>query len=174
MAASDNNYLRQAIKDLVANNEEMYSIICTVNSVDMDNLLCDCTPISSDTAADLLNVKLMTISKSGFLIIPKVDSQVIVTMLSNQTGYVAMFSEVDEIMLNGDNFDGLIKIGDLITKLNNLENKVNLIVTSYTAHTHAVSGLATGVPIGAPVTPTLTPTVQSDLENTTVKHGSGS
>ena len=37
---------------------------------------------------------------------------------------MAMFSEVDEIQLNGDQYGGLTKISQLVTKLNNLEYRI--------------------------------------------------
>lgn len=165
--------IREALKGLSKTNEEIYSIVCSVDSVDTANKTCDCTP--KDGSADLLEVRLMAQNQTGFLIIPKVNSIVVVTMINRNTGYVSMFSEVTEIQLNGKNYDGLVMVNDLVTKLNNLENKVNTFMTTYNTHVHA--GVTTGIGSTA-VTPslmvgTLTPTVKSDLENKTVVHGNG-
>jgi hypothetical protein len=94
-------------------------------------------------------------------------------MLNNTSGYISMADVLDSIQLNGSNFDGLVKIQDLTTKLNNIENLLNQFIGIYNAHTHAVSGTATLVP-NTLETQTLTPTQQADIENTTVKHGDGS
>jgi len=171
---ADNNSIKEAIRELVKTDDVLYSVLCTVKSVDTTNNICDCEPI--DGSADLLEVRLMAQNDTGFLIIPKTDSVVVVTMINKYTGYVAMFSEVEKIYLNGDNYDGLVKIGDLVDKLNNLENKVNSIINTYNTHTHPyvnVSTPATTSPSTSLVTGTLTPTQQTELENTTVVHGNG-
>lgn len=171
---ADNNSIKEAIRELVKTDDVLYSVLCTVKSVDTTNNICDCEPI--DGSADLLEVRLMAQNETGFLIIPKIDSVVVVTMINKYTGYVAMFSEVEKIYLNGDNYDGLVKIGDLVDKLNNLENKVNSIINTYNTHTHPyvnVSSPATTSPSASLVVGTLTPTQQTELENTTVVHGNG-
>ena len=146
------------------------SFVCTVSDVSLADLTCTCTPVNGD--ADLLDVRLMSQSANGFLILPSVDSIVIVSSIDNLTYYVSMFSEVDEIQLNGDTYDGLVKVNDLVTKLNNLENKVNAIITAYNAHIHVETGASTA-PTVSLLVGTLTPTVQANIENTTVKHGNG-
>lgn len=166
--------IRESLKKLTQTNEEIYSIVCSVDSVDTTNNTCDCTP--KDGSADLLGVRLMAQNQTGFLIIPKVNSIVVVTMLNRSTGYVALFSELSEIHLNGKNYDGLVMINDLVTKLNNLENKVNSLISTFNAHTHPyvnVSAPATTSPSTTPVVGTLTPTVKVDLENKTVYQGNG-
>lgn len=123
----------------------------------------------------LLGVKLVAKNQVGFFIKPKVNSHVIVNVEADLS-YVSMFSEVDEILLNGDSFDGLVKIQQLVDKLNNLENAFNQHLALYNAHTHAgvtSGGSSTAVP-SAVDTNLLTPTQQIELENQTVKHGNGS
>lgn len=171
---ADNSSIKDAIRQLVKTDDVLYSVLCTVKSVDTTNNICDCEPINGD--ADLLEVRLMAQNETGFLIIPKVDSVVVVTMINKYTGYVAMFSEVEKIYLNGDNYDGLVKVGDLVEKLNNLEDLVNDLVTKYNAHTHPyvnVSTPAVTSPTTSLETTVLVPTQQAELENTTVVHGNG-
>lgn len=168
-----NDKIRSAIQEISKPVGEMYSIVCKVKSVDTTAKTCECEPV--DGKADLLGVRLMAQAQTGFYIVPKVNSVVVVTMINNFTGYVAMFSEVQEIQLNGSNYDGLVQIQKVVDKLNNLENKVNTHITTYNAHTHAgvTSGVSSTAVPSAIVAGTLTPTVKADLENTTVKHGNG-
>jgi hypothetical protein len=168
----ENNAIKNAIRSLANTNEAIYSVICTIAEIDEDSNTCTCSPIDG-VSADLLDVKLIAQESNGFIIYPKIDSQVIVTFLNKQSGYVSMCSEIDKIYLNGKNFNGLVKIDDLVTKLNDLENKVNALVAYSASHTHPVSGPLAG-PTTTPVTGSLTPTVRGDLENTTVSHGDGS
>jgi hypothetical protein len=153
------------------------SLVCTVSAVSLADLTCTCTPLNGD--ADLLDVRLMSQSANGFLILPSVDSIVIVSSIDNRTYYVSMFSEVDEIQLNGDTYDGLVKVGDLVTKLNTIENKLNALITAIGTTWIPISndgGAALKALIGTLTATTLsqiTPTVQANIENITVKHGNG-
>lgn len=168
--------IKKAIRQMADKDEEVYSIVCNVDSVDTAEKTCDCSPI--DGKADLLGVRLMAQNQTGFYIIPKVGSVVVVTMINGFTGYVAMFSEVEEIQLNGDNYDGLVTINELVTKLNNLENGYNDLVLKYNLHTHIATDSVTFAPVTvAPTTSTettvLVPTVKANIENITVKQGNG-
>jgi hypothetical protein len=160
---ADKRNIIDAIRELAKNDEEVYSIVCTVTSVDNSNKTCVCEPINGN--AELLDVKLMAQNKEGFLLIPKVNSMIVVTMINKHTGYVAMCSEVSEVQLNGDNYDGLIKINELTTKLNALVNAINVQLPL----------IATGIVAGGGAyTPTLMSVFnKSDYENLTVKQGNG-
>lgn len=107
-------------------------------------------------------VQLAPASGDQLLQIPEIGSTVFVV-----DGIIVGYSDLSELWLRGNQFEGLVKVSDLVTKLNNLENKVNDLLTAYNTHTHASSG--------APPVPTvagaLTPTNQNDIENPLVKHG---
>lgn len=166
--------IKKAVRGLGNTGNELYSIVCRVDSVDITNKTCYCIPLS-EGGGDLQDVRLMSDNKVGFLIKPKVGSIVLVTMLNRATGYVSMFSDVDEILLNGNAYGGLVRIGQMVTKLNNLETALNNFVTLYNAHVHGgvTSGPSTTTPPAFPNSTTLTPTQQAELENLTVKHGNG-
>ena len=79
----------------------------------------------------------------------------------------------DEIKFNDGALGGLVKVAELTTKLNNLENKVNTLITTFNTHVH--TGVTTG-PGSSATTPTtvngtLTPTQQKDIENEKIKQG---
>jgi hypothetical protein len=148
------------------------SMAATVKSVDTTAMTCDVEPINGD--ADFLDVRLNADYTKGFTLIPKEGSVVILSQLSDATAYVTMVSEVDNIYLAGDANGGLVKVTDLVSKLNNLENKVNTIIATFNAHTHIASSLgAPTTPPPSPVVGTLTPTTANDLENKTIQHGNG-
>ena len=94
-------------------------------------------------------------------------AQVIITIGSakiTMTGGLVRFND-------GSN-DGLVKVGALVTKLNNLENKLNNLITVFNSWTPVSNdgGAALKTALISWVAAALTDTVQSDLENTTVKH----
>lgn len=161
---------RRLLREIVNEGQEIYSIICKVNSVDTSDKTCDCSPIYE--GADLLDIKLNADNKTGFLIIPKVGSIVIVTMTSDQTGYVGMFSEVQEIQLNGGNYGGLPQIEKLVDKYNQIEKSINDLKQIFASWTPVSND--GGAALKALVVTWLTAIVQTqkqELENTTVKHG---
>jgi hypothetical protein len=164
--------IQDSIRKL-ANISNVSALVCTVESVDINEKTCYCIPINED--ADIPNVRIMAQNENGFLLVPKVGSVVIISFLTDSDAYVSMVSEVSEIQLNGDNYDGLVKINDLVDKLNDIENTLNTHITLYNAHVHSGGTImgSTGIP-AAIDTNTLIPTIKADLENTTCKHGNGS
>lgn len=159
---------------------------CTVNSVDVATRTCDCTEITGQAGVDIPNVQIQPEVCDGILLIPAIGSTVLVTYSRYNPPFVSMFSDVDRILLIGGNtgidldgdtvtindgsFGGLVKVAELVTKLNNLENLVNDLITKYNVHVHPVSGASTLIPTIIE-TGIITPTVQEDLENQKVKHG---
>lgn len=173
------NDIKVAIKELSKRDTaEVYSIPCTIEDIDRSSNTCTCYPINGD--ATLLDVKII-ISSNGYLIYPKDKSEVYVTMINPYTGFISGVSDIDdiyikvskEIHLNGDNFKGLVKIEDLVTKLNNLENAFNQHLLAYNAHIHSGGTISGSTGITTPDTQHLNTTMVSDLENTTVKQGDG-
>lgn len=179
---------------------EDYPKVCEVIEVDKVALTCVCSPL--DNSPDIVNVLLFPLMNNqikGQTIFPKLNSKVIVSFLSRDIAYVDMFSEIEEvsivnqtsykvvsknITINGDDYDGMVKIQELTEKLNNLENAYNSLLTQFKAfqnlynthvHTGVVSGpSATGIttPVTVDSDNPLTPTQQSEIENPNIKHGS--
>lgn len=154
--------LKEAIRAMQA-DQSIQTTLCKVISV--DGLLCDCEPVNGD--ADILEVRLNASGLNGFVITPKVDSLVMVTKFERFEAFISSFSDVESIAFNGGENDGLVLVNELVTKLNNLENKVNTIISTFNTHVH--SGVTTGAGSSAVtptlVTGTLTPTIKNDIEN---------
>lgn len=73
---------------------------------------------------------------------------------------------------NDGQLGGLVKVAELTTKLNNLEQLVNDLVTKYNSHTHILTlstGTGTAAPTATTETGTLTPTQQAEIENDLIK-----
>ena len=170
--------LKQSLKDTVFDGEEIYSVLCSVVSVEFPT--CTVKPLDDDIEID--GIRLIADDKEkGIIPSPAIDSIVIVSFLDDSNGFISLFSEIDSIGLRGDEFGGLVKIEELVQKINRLENKVNSLITKFNAHTHittATVGLAPPVGsigvISPPATQevAITPnTLVSDLENDKVTHG---
>lgn len=162
------------LRKIVGIEDLSYSQLCTVVSVDESEMTCEVTPI--DEGANFKDVRLMadnSNTSSGIYFKPVVGSVVMISPQDDVTYFVSMFSEVEEIWLHGSQYNGLVKVAELVDKLNNLENKVNDIISKFNSHTHTgvtTGGGASGT-TATVVSGTLTPTNQSEIENETVKHG---
>lgn len=147
----------------------------------------------------LLDVRLQSIEgdlDTCILIAPKVDSKVICATIDNEhaEAVIVKYSEIesvkikigdneclinkDGVQLFADNFGGLIKIEELVDKLNQLENKVNDLIQKHNTHIHITTATIGPSPTVGTITPTTeteTPiqpiTQKSDLENERIKHG---
>ncbi len=189
MSSEIEKALRKKIRGLIPTQ----SFIGKVLTVDEANYTCTVMPIDSE--AEIFKVRLKaTIDnlKKGVISIPAVDSFVIVGLLGNNEnsafvvwcsnikkyyivgdgGNTLEFKDDGTILINGDTCGGLVKVSDLVTRLNSIENTINAHLLKYNTHLHpggTISG-STGVP-NVIDTDTVTVTVNSNIENTKVKHG---
>jgi hypothetical protein len=172
--------IRDILDDVVKqglNKHEIYSIVCNVDSVDLGDRTCVCTPVNGGAELQDVRIQASLGGTTGLFIEPEVDSKVVVSFLSREIAYISLFSDIknvyldfsDTVTFNGGVNDGLVKVGSLITKLNNLENKVNAIITAYNSHQHVETGATTATTVTV-VTGSLALTVQGDLENTEILH----
>lgn len=77
------------------------------------------------------------------------------------------------VVLNGGSNGGLVKVQELVDKINRLESKVNGLVTKYNSHVHVLTlstGTGTAAPTAAPETPITPVTTVANIENPNVKH----
>lgn len=170
---SSESDIRKYIRAITGVDDLSKSELCKVVSVDESEMTCEVISTDKVTYSDVRLMADNENSDKGIYFKPTVDSWVMITPQDEATYFISMYSEVDEIWLHGNQYDGLVKVGDLVTKLNNLENKVNSIISTFNSHVH--TGVTTGGGSSAvsptPVTGTLTPTQQTDIENPIVKHG---
>ena len=162
-------------------------IIGTVESVDEDKAICS-VKIQNDVT--LPNVSLQASICDGLLIVPVKDSTVYVLTSKYNTPLVIQWSDIDKFMLqvgdsylevnndgsfqfNDGSFDGLVKVGELVKKINALENLLNGFISIYNTHTHTASsfGAPTTVPSAIESQQINPITQQQDIENDKIKHG---
>ena len=172
--SGQNRDLTEAIRTLSGMDQLSYeSMVCKVTDIDTTKFTCTCSPI--DGSADYIEVPYNVGAVKGFVLEPKDGSYVALTTTSETTGFVSMVSEVNQIYLNGDNEGGLVKVQDLVDRLNDIKNVVNDLITKFNSHTHILtltSGTGTAAPTVSPETNTVPNTTVSQLENTKIKHGS--
>ena len=159
--------------------EKVYAKTGVVSNVNETTRLCDVIP--NDGSPIVYNVRLQAVkdSTTGFVQIPKTGTECVITFINRSTAVLISCKEITKLLIDADTviqfndgtLDCMVKVNDLVTKLNNLENKVNAIVTFTSTHVHpgVTVGLGSTLVTTTPVTGSLTPTVKSDLENVKVK-----
>lgn len=173
--------VRFVLKRLLGDLGPKYGKTCYARNVSADPLtgvmLIDCESIEDGSVIE--DVRLCAdfnenSTTAGLILVPKIDSIVIVSFIGESEAYLSMVSEVDYVYLNGNTYGGLVKVEDLVTKINNLETKVNTLISTLTSVTIplAPSGTYPFAPIFSAITP-LTPTTKTEIENDKVQHGDG-
>lgn len=157
--------IREKIKRIANGNGSFTCFTAKVTSVDGET--CD-VELEGMKLTDVRLRAVMNGEDSKILVTPKIGSHVLVVDLSGNLSQLAVvgYSEVekieinatDKIIFNGGNNKGLIQIEKLTQKLNEL-------VISINAHTHPVSGNATGTMVN-----TLSTFRSSDYEDTNITH----
>lgn len=184
--------IQEAVRKLAGTNltDEVFIVECTVTDVDIPSRTCSCTSIGGSAIVEINNVQLMAAVDDGFFLIPSIDSTVFVVYSKRVLPTILLFSQIDQAIIiagsttvtikdgslqfNDGSFGGLIKIEDLVKKLNNIEKLVNDLVTKFNSHTHILtlsSGTGTAAPTVTQEGQTLTPTQKEDIENSTINHG---
>ena len=159
--------VRKALSDFFHKRTALQCVPGKVVAVNTTDMTCDVEPI--DGGAKYFDVRIRaSIDGNGIGVLPqpKVNSMVVIAMLNNKdaSAFVLLYDELTEykiicnnIKLNGDQFGGLVKIEELHSAINRLEQRFN-------QHTHPGNNTVTATQI-APVT------TRQQLENQSVKHG---
>ena len=171
------NELRDALRELTKTGDRVYSSLAVVMAVDKPGRLCD-VELSGTEDVDgkrvsITDVMLQVDPVNGFLMLPKVGSTVAISYISLSTAYVSMFSEVDLITLNGDNFGGLTKTIELQLQLNKMNAQLQAVIIAMSTFT-PVS--ADGAALKALFATQITGKTAGDfsaIENTKVAQGDG-
>lgn len=166
--------VRDMLLRMIREQIPVQSRLGKVTAVDESDMSCTVELIDDDVT--LYKVRINNIgSKAGFICIPSVNSVVVVSKISNsdQMHYVSMFSETEMIMLNGDQYGGLVKVGDLVGKINAIEQDLNNLKTVFSAWVPAPGDGGTLLKTASAIwaASSITPTAANDIVNNKVKHG---
>ena len=170
--------IAQAIQTLSgASGGRLWAADARVVSVSQSDRTC-VVELQDGQSSNTLTARLMASVDDGCLMLPAVDSTVVVHGGDRVKPYVAMMSEVDEIVWLGGEYDGVPIVKDpgnankgLLKRLNNLEDQVNDLLTTLQsiAIPLAPSGTYPFAPLFSSYTP-LTPTQQADIEHPKITH----
>lgn len=168
--------IEKAIKQL-AGEAKMHTLMCKVTGVDKQKCTCDAEPVNG--SATRYSVRLRSVidgSSSGVVLFPAVGSQVIIGAIeSNMRNWmVIQYSEVDEVQLRGDAYNGLVKLDQLNQNLDTIKQYLQALVVNITTQLAAIDTPTFGVPTTAPAFQSsmeAVPLVFVNMENPKVKHG---
>ena len=152
--------LAQKIQELAGtrNQDEVKLYQAIVNSVDTTKRTCNVTTITGNATLSF-DAQLMAGVADGVLIIPEIESYVFVLKSKYTIPFVILYSDIDSVSFMGGEFGGIVKVAELVKKINDLEKRLNEIAIW--------SGTVSPPLISNP----LILTKRADLENTSVKHG---
>ena len=137
-------------------------------NVDADQGVCD-VEIEGKAPAE---GALIGNAESGVMVVPKDGSVVAVVWVSKTTAVVVMVAEVEEIRLMGGQLGGLVKVEELVKKLNAVEKDLNSLKQVFLQDWVPVSqdgGAALKTAAATWAGRRLTETQKSDIENEKVK-----
>lgn len=166
--------IQQAVQILSGTHLQDKTMIfdAVVVSVDQKKRTCVVTAVGGKSA-NTFTARLMAAVDDGILVLPTVGSTVGILMSTFVKPMVIMHSGVDQVILRGGDLGGLVRVIDLTTKLNAIEDKVNDLITKYNSHVHP--GVTAGAGVTAPTASiepgSLTRTVRTDIENKNINHG---
>ena len=103
-------------------NEKYYAELGIVISVNLGEATAEIELLGGATLPDVRLQQIKT--GTGLIIEPVTGSPVIINYTDNTTAYIAMYSEIGNIIFQDGANGGLIKITDLTSKLNQLKNEV--------------------------------------------------
>ncbi len=154
------------------NEDKVRLLHCEVNSVNIQNRLCEVTSITGDSTLTF-NAQITAGVSDGFVITPEIGSMVYVLLSKYTLPFIVLFSDIEKYVINGGEFGGLVKIIELTEKINELENKVNEIIEHFNSLTLPVVavGSPTGTPVRAITSGSLQITKREQLENKNITHG---
>lgn len=171
------------IKDLIKQMSDPGVIntqVATITSVDEDNCSCEAKLLDGIELFDV-NLKSIIDNKKGIVCIPKVNSKVLVGYINNDSknAFVVAFDELDKVTVEcdsiiinkGDN-KGMVKLPELVDKLNSIEQDLNTLKNVFSSWVVAPND-GGGALKGAAASwfgNVLSTTTESDLENAKIKH----
>lgn len=170
--------IRKAIRSMVEDMIPVTFRVAKVVSVDKIAQTCTVTLVKSDLELD--EVLLSINETEDWLVYPKVGSRVFIGIVENEKtfAFVSQVSEVDDIKWRGGGHGGLVIVGELVNKINRLEDRVNSLISRHNSHIHTTTATIGSGPTVGVIAPTtnqetsITPNTQvSDLENDKITHG---
>lgn len=164
--------LKNAIQRMAGTFNKQYLTLTSGNIVSVDNTTRQCVVLLDNDVE--VSCKLMAAVGDGLYLIPSVDSTVAVIYGTYEDAYIIMCSDVDSISFKGSELGGLVKVIDLVSQLNTIQNGINDLKNIFSSWTPVPNdgGAVLKTLLSTWQNKLLNLTQRSDIENTSVSHGS--
>ncbi len=149
------------------NKDHVTMVTCEVTAVDLSTRSCTCLPIGGTAITEIEGVQLMCIVDDGFLLIPALNSTVIVAISIKNNPFIVQYSEIDKallVTLNGIQFQGGELGGLPVSEY--VAIRLNLIENAFNQLNIKVNALAP-----TPVIPPLINTTTANIANNSITQG---
>lgn len=180
--------LAELIRHIVLSNVPVQVVVGKVTDIDESNATCTVS-IQGEPIRYDVQLRSVVNSNDGFVIIPELNSYVLLGIINNNPvhSFIVAYSDIQKVLikntdgitfeisntikLNGNQYGGLVKIKELVQRLNAIENAFNELLNDYKMHNHThPQGATTGLIIPNTQMP-LNNTTINDLENNKIQHG---
>lgn len=173
---ADLNEIKENIRRISLNGKFDIDSIVLAKVTAVSGITIDCLPLD-DAIGELKGVRLASQSHAtNFIVVPAVNS--IVGLIGdsdkNTTEYsCVLYGQISEIMLRGDQHGGLVKVSELVSKLNTIEDDLNDLKMIFSTWVTVPSdgGAALKALAATWYAATIVNTTVANLENDKVKHG---
>jgi hypothetical protein len=180
MSDTINNEIASAIRKIArTENKDFLRVVrCVVDKVNLGSRIIECTPNDSIGDTKYENVSMLASIDDGFILVPKVDSEILVLDYGVTKQPLAIqYSELEEaylicdkIQFNDGKLGGLVKVNDLKTQLNTLQSEINTLKTLVGAAISVYSGILDGGASAATFNAAVLPQINlSNIENKKIK-----
>jgi len=160
--------IKELIQKLIKKSVPMVARVGLVTYVDFEEHSCE-VELTDGTELPAVRLRAVMNDKAeGLIVYPKLGSYVLVSSIDNKSeqSYVVMASEVDTILFDEGKNGGLVKVEELVNRLNKLEERMN-------SHQHLyinAAGAPTPTTIDSLTNSKILQTKVADLENEKFKH----
>lgn len=162
----------EIIQEMAQGGNVYESLFAKVITVDATAKTCQIETLNDEMT--IFDVRIIANNGDGFLLIPSVDSIVGVCMINEVEGYVSLYSQIDSVQIGDGANGGLIKINDIVSKVNTIESDINDLKTIFSTTWIPVpsdGGAALKTASATWAGSVITETIAADIENTTITHG---
>jgi hypothetical protein len=163
--------IKDLISKLAETGNEIYSLPCEVVSVNTTKRTCTVKPSNGSPLIYKVRLQALEGGAVGVFAKPKAGSSVLVSFLSKNFAFVALTSEIDELLIdtpktvfNGGQNGGLIKVSDMVATFNSIINDIASLRLYLASHTHG------GSTPNPPPPSNLSPVNAAQFSNDKVKH----
>ena len=114
--------IREIFEEFVNNElakEQFYSQIGKAVNVDETKRTCEFEPIEDIAKREGIRLQSIISESKGFVLIPKENSDIIVTFLNRSTGFVSLTSQIEKIHFEAGGEDMKLILNDLIKEIKN-------------------------------------------------------